>query len=85
MQTTTPVPKQIVLRFLEKQELEEWAILQAYFALYGPKPVDEFEDFFSHLIPANDSPKMYIVLDLYCKSVPVVDIQAIEYQVLRIK
>jgi hypothetical protein len=85
MQSITPVPKRIVLRFLVEYELEERAILQAYFALFGPKPVEEFEDFFSHLIPANESPKMHIVLDLYCKSVPSVDIQAIEYQVFKVK
>ena len=70
MQSTTSVPKRVVLRFLEEYELEEWDILQAYFALFGPKPVD---DFFSHLIPANESSKMHIVLDLHCKSVPIVD------------
>jgi hypothetical protein len=82
MQSTTSVPKRVVLRFLEEYELEEWDILQAYFALFGPEPVD---DFFSHLIPANESSKMHIVLDLHCKSVPIVDLQAIEYQVFKVK
>jgi hypothetical protein len=85
MQSTTPVPKRVVLRFLVKYELEEWAILQAYFAHFGPKLVDDFDDFFSHLIPANESSKMHIVLDLYCKSVSIVDLRAIEYQVFKVK
>ena len=85
MQCTTPVPKRVVLSFLVEYELEEWAILQAYFATFGPKPVDDFDDFFSHLVPANESSKMHIVLDLHCKSVPIVDLQAIEYQVFKVK
>lgn len=85
MQSTTPAPKRVVLRFLVEYELEEWDILQAYFALFGPKPIEDFHDFFSHLIPPNESAKMHIVLDLYCKSVPNVDLQKVEYQVFKVK
>ncbi|KAF2277252.1 uncharacterized protein EI97DRAFT_375903, partial [Westerdykella ornata] len=74
--------KGIILRFNVKYELQEAAINESFFALFGPQPVD---DYYSHLIPPNESSKMHIVLDLHCKSKPVVDTHAIPYEVFKVK
>lgn len=80
MQHTT-APKRIVLRFNVRHELEEAAINERFFAWFGPEPGD---DFYSHLIAPNYSNKMHIVLDLHCKTSPVVDIHAIAYEVFMV-
>ncbi len=77
----TKVPKRVVLRFSVKYELEEAAINERFFALFGPKPVD---DFYSHLMASNSS-KMHIVLDIHCKSSPLVDLQTIAYEVFKVR
>lgn len=76
------IPKRIVLRFDVNYELEEAAMIETFFALFGPKPAD---DFYSHLCPPNVSSKMHIVLDLHCKTVPIVDLHAIEHAVFKVK
>ncbi|KAF2180751.1 hypothetical protein K469DRAFT_672170 [Zopfia rhizophila CBS 207.26] len=78
----TNTPKRIVLRFDVEYELEEAAINERFFALFSPKPV---HDFYSHLIPPNESSKMHIVLDLHCKINPVVNIHAIAYEVFKVE
>lgn len=74
-------PKRVVLRFDVKHELEEAAINKRFFALFGS--VDD--DFYSHLVSPNESAKMHIVLDLHCKTSPVVNIDAIAYEVFKVK
>lgn len=74
-------PKRVVLRFDEKYEFEEAAILEAYFASYGPQPD---EDFFSHLCPPNPI-KMHIVIDIHSRTVPDVDLHRIPYEVFKVK
>ena len=76
------IPKRIVLRFNERYALEEAAIIGRFFVLFGTKPAD---DFYSHLCAPNLSSKMYIVLDLHCKTVPTVDLRTIEYKVFMMK
>lgn len=76
-------PKRVVLRFHVQHELEEAAINNQFFALYGsdhPK-----SDFFSHMIAPNESSKMHIVLDINCKLHPIIDNNTIEYQVFKVK
>ncbi|KAF1952551.1 hypothetical protein CC80DRAFT_495331 [Byssothecium circinans] len=75
-------PKRVVLRFSVQYENEEAAINEAFFAKYGPKPID---DFYSHLMAPNESPKMHIILDLYCKTNAVIDPLTIEYQVFKVR
>jgi len=75
------IPKRIVLRLHVTHELEEAAIIDTFFALHGPKPAF---DFYSHLCAPNQSSKMHIVLDLYCKTVPTVDLHAIEHKVFKV-
>lgn len=76
------IPKRIVLCFDVKYELEEAAMIETFFTLFGPKPAD---DFYSHLCAPNLSSKMHIVLDLHCKTVPTVDLHAIEHEVFKVK
>jgi hypothetical protein len=76
------IPKRIVLRFHEKYQFEEAAINETFFALFGPKPAN---DYYSHLCAAGESSKMQIVLDLHAKTNPVVDLDAIAYEVFKVK
>jgi hypothetical protein len=61
---STNAPKRVVLRFHVQHELEEAAINERIFALFSPKPID---DFYSHLMAPNESSNMHIVLDLIVK------------------
>lgn len=79
----TNEPKRVVLRFHVQHELEEAAISEQFFALYGPKPPDD--DMYSHLTAPNESSQMHIVLDIHCKSFPTIDNSKIAYQVFRVK
>jgi hypothetical protein len=76
-------PKRVVLRFHIQHELEEAAINERFFELYGPKPPNN--DFFSHLMAPNESSHMHIVLDIHCKSHPTIDTSEIAYEVFKVK
>ncbi|KAF2499958.1 hypothetical protein BU16DRAFT_232107 [Lophium mytilinum] len=75
-------PKRVVYRSSVEHELEDVAIIERFFASYGSEP---FDDYYSHLMAPNESSKMHIVLDLRCKTNPVVDLHAIAYEVYRVK
>lgn len=76
-------PKRVVLRFHVQHELEEAAINERFFALYGPEPPKN--DFYSHLMAPNESSKMHIVLDIHCKSHPTIDNSKIAYEVFKVE
>ncbi|KAF2818326.1 hypothetical protein CC86DRAFT_337367 [Ophiobolus disseminans] len=76
-------PKRVVLRFHVQHELEETAINERFFALYGPGHPKN--DSFSHLMAPNESSKMHIVLDINYKSHPTIDNNTIEYEVYNVK
>lgn len=76
-------PKRVVLRFHVQHELEEAAINKQFFALYGPEPLNN--DFYSHLMAPNESSQMHIVLDMYCKSHPIMNNCEIVYEVFKVK
>lgn len=76
-------PKRVVLRFHVQHELEEAAINERYFALYGP--THSKSDTFSHLMAPNESSKMHIVLDINYKLHPSIDNNKIEYEVFNVK
>lgn len=80
MQST--IPRRIVLRFDVQYELKTAAIIKAFFALFGPEPID---DYYSHLCAPNRSSKMHIVLDLHCHTTATVDLHAIEHEVFKVK
>ena len=75
-------PKRVVLRFSDQYWLEDAAINEQFFALHGPKPLN---DFYSHLIPPNESSKMYIILDIHCNSHPTIDDSTITYEVFKVR
>ena len=66
-------PKRIVIRFSVQHEQEKLTILEAFFAFHDLKG---FKDYYSHLCAPNESSKMHIVLDFYCKAVPTVNLEA---------
>jgi hypothetical protein len=76
-------PKRVVLRFSIQYEREEAAINEQFFAQHGPEPPDK--DFFSHLMPPNESPTMHIVLDIHCNSHPTIDSSTIAYEVYKVR
>lgn len=76
-------PKRVVLPFHVQHELEEAAINQRFFALYGPDPPNN--DFYSHLIAPNESSQMHIVLDFNCKLHPIIDNSKMVDKVFNVK
>ncbi|EXJ82313.1 hypothetical protein A1O3_06126 [Capronia epimyces CBS 606.96] len=76
-------PMRIVFRFPVTYELEEEAIVMRFFTLFGRDPHD---DCFSHLMaPSESSTKMHIILDMYCKTFPEVNLDTMEYEVFKVK
>lgn len=71
-------PKRVVLRFKDTYELEECAITENFFTRFSYQPGN---DYYSHLMAANDSSKMHIVLDLHCKTHSTIDNRKIPYEV----
>lgn len=71
-------PKRVVLRFKVLYELEESAITERFFTRIGYKPEN---DYYSHLIPPDNSSKMHIVLDLHCNTNPTIGNGQIPYEV----
>jgi hypothetical protein len=71
-------PKRVVLRFKVKYELEEHAINQSFFARFG---YELENDYYSHLMAANESSYMHIVLDVHCHTNPTFDNHAVPYEV----
>jgi hypothetical protein len=74
----SPTPKRVVLRFKVRYELEERAINESYFTRISDEPKN---DYYSHLMAANNSSKMHIVLDLHCNTNPTIDNCKIPYEV----
>ena len=75
-------PQRVVLRFHVRYELQEAAINERFFALYGH--IYPADDVFSHMMAPNESSKMHIVLDINPKSHPTIDNNKIEYAVFRV-
>lgn len=75
-------PKRIVLRFHQKYEHEPGTITRRFFEAVN---IDPHEDYFPHLCPPDDSTKMHLVIDLYCKSFPSVTLDEISHEVYRVK
>lgn len=76
-------PKRIILRFRDQYELEEEAIKTQYFALYGP--ASPANDYFAHLVAPNKSSNIYIILDILCKSHPIIDNNELLYEVFKVR
>lgn len=79
---TQSSPKRIVPRFHEKYGPETDSIIQNFFEASG---IDPKEDHFPELFPLDDSTKMHLVIDLYCKSFLSVNLDAISHEVYRVK
>ena len=76
------IPRRIVLRFSVQYELEEAAIIEKFFAEFGLNPNN---DFYSHLMAPNESSRMHIILDMHCKTVPIVELDEIVHEVFKVK
>ena len=76
------IPKRIVLRFHERYERDPETIRRKFFETINIDPKD---DYFPHLCPPDDSTKMHLVIDLYCKSFPSVILDQVPHEVYRVK
>ena len=76
------VPKRIILRFDERYVQEESIIISNFYNTFEMTPD---KDLHVHLLAANNSSKMYIILDLHCKTFPSVDLHDIVYEVFKVK
>jgi hypothetical protein len=74
-------PKRVVLRFKVIYELEECAINKSFFARVGYEPKN---DYYSHLMAANDSSNMHIILDLHCNTNPTINNCTLLYEVYKV-
>jgi hypothetical protein len=76
-------PKRTVLCFDVEHEREEAAVLEAFFVLFGPEPVDNYH---SHLCALRRSPNiMCIVLDFHCRTIATVNLDAIGHEVFHVE
>ncbi|KAJ6267447.1 hypothetical protein PSV08DRAFT_13171 [Bipolaris maydis] len=75
------IPKRVVLRFQVTYELEESAINKSFFSQIS---YELGNDYYSHLMAANNSSKMHIVLDLHCNTNPTIDKAKIPYEVYKV-
>jgi len=74
-------PQRIVLRLHEKFGYDEGAILTTFFKAHHLQTAG---DYFSHLHSSNESSKMYIILDLCCKTIPAVNLGTVDYKVFEV-
>ncbi len=79
---TQLTPKRIVLRFHERYERDPETITKCFFEAINIDPKD---DYFPHLCPPDDSTKMHLVIDLYCRSFPLVDLDEVAHEVYRVR
>jgi hypothetical protein len=74
-------PRQIVLRFNAKYELQEAAIITRYLASTQSREIS----YFIHSIPPSQSHKAHTVLDLHYIENPTANVDEILYEVFLVK
>ncbi|KAI0803590.1 hypothetical protein GGR55DRAFT_662254 [Xylaria sp. FL0064] len=74
-------PVRIILRYRERpfQNLE--AIIIAFFKWQDILPT---EDYYTHICCNPPSSQLYLVLDLYCKTYPNVDLNKIDLKIFKV-
>jgi hypothetical protein len=80
MSQVTPV--RIVLQYREQRFQNLGAIIKAFFEWRGIQPPEE--DYYTHICCNPPSSKLYLVLDLYYKTCPDVDLSKLELEVFKI-
>jgi len=79
MSQVTPV--RIVLQYREQPFQTPRAIIKAFFEWQNLQPL---EDYYTHICSNPPSSKLYVVLDLYCKTCPVVDLSKLKLEIFKV-
>jgi hypothetical protein len=79
MSQVTPV--RMVLRYREQPFQDLGAMIKAFFDWRDLQPL---EDYCTHICSDPPSSKLYLVLDLHCKTCPDVDLSKLELQVFKV-
>ncbi|KAF2245069.1 hypothetical protein BU26DRAFT_490182 [Trematosphaeria pertusa] len=75
-------PKRVVLRCREQYLREQGMMVEAFFESQN---LLNLEDYGVHICGEPSSPTiLYLVLDLYCKEIPSVDLREVELQVFKV-
>jgi hypothetical protein len=78
MSQATPV--RIILRYREQPFQNLNAIINAFFKWRDIQPL---EDYYPHIC-SNPPSALYLVLDLYCKTYPNVDLKGLDLEVFKV-
>lgn len=79
MSQATPV--RIILRYRERPFQKPAAIINAFFTWQDIQPL---EDYCTHICSDSSSSRLYLVLDLYCKTHPNVDLNKLDLEVFQV-
>src|SRR5436189_87824 len=75
-------PKRIVLKCREQYFQDQREMVSAFFDSQGLKTL---EDYYIHIYSEPSSPSsLFLVLDLYCKEIPDVDLSKLELQIFKV-
>jgi hypothetical protein len=80
MSQATPV--RIVLPYREQPFQKPTAIINAFFTWRGIQPLRE--DYYTHICSDPRSSRLYLVLDLHCKTHPNVDLSNLDLEVFKV-
>lgn len=79
MSQATPV--RIILPYREQPFQKPTAIINAFFTWRGIQPL---EDYYTHICSDPRSSRLYLVLDLHCKTHPNVDLNKVDLEVFKV-
>jgi hypothetical protein len=79
MSQATPV--RIILGYRERPFLKPTAIINAFLTWRDIQPL---EDYYTHICSNPPSSRLYLVLDLYCKTHPNVDLNNLDVEVFHV-
>jgi hypothetical protein len=74
-------PMRIILRYRERPFLNLKAIIKAFLEWRDIQPM---EDYYTHICSNPPSSQLYLVLDLYYKTYPNVDLNEIDLKVFKV-
>jgi hypothetical protein len=74
-------PARMILRYREQPFQNLNAMIQAFFDWQGLQPL---EDYCTHICSDPPSSKLYLVLDLHCKTYPIVDLTNLKLNVFKV-
>jgi hypothetical protein len=75
------IPVRMVLRYREQPFQDLGAMIKAFFDWQNIEPLD---DYCSHICFDPRSPKLYLVLDIHCKTCPDVDLNMLDLRVFKV-